>query len=180
MKGIKGIVSRKICNVGSFVSSDRSSYSDSVLLEVCGSSHFLRFQAFLPIYIVFLFENLMTLRTLRIKMTMMTLMTPMTIMTLMTLMFHGVPWCSMMFLFLLLLFSFCSSCCLAVANCTGSRRDSDDKAKQHEYTSVRYYQGTEPELGITEKSVRGHPCIRYKINKSQKKLNRSLPCLRIF
>ena len=37
----------------SFVSSDRSSYSDSVLLYIVyPASHFLRFSAFLPIYIV--------------------------------------------------------------------------------------------------------------------------------
>ena len=43
-----------------FVSSDRSSYSDSGLLyNVRSSGHFLRFRAFLPIYLVFLFENWM-------------------------------------------------------------------------------------------------------------------------
>ena len=46
--------------VGAFITSDRSSYSDSGLLYVrsgsCGG-HFLRFRAFLPIYFVFLFEN---------------------------------------------------------------------------------------------------------------------------
>ena len=42
------------------VSSDRSSYSDSGLLynvRSSSSGHFLRFRAFLPIYLVFLFEN---------------------------------------------------------------------------------------------------------------------------
>ena len=45
-------------NIIFVVSSDRSSYSDSGLLyNVRG--HFLRFRAFLPIYLVFLFENWM-------------------------------------------------------------------------------------------------------------------------
>ena len=42
-----------------FISSDRSSYSDSGLLYVCSKGHFLRFWAFLPKYLVFLFENWM-------------------------------------------------------------------------------------------------------------------------
>ena len=37
------------------ISSDRSSYSGGGLLYV--RSHFLRFRAFLPIYLVFLFKN---------------------------------------------------------------------------------------------------------------------------
>jgi len=42
----------------SIFSSDRSSYSDSVLLLVM-AGNFFRFWAFLPIYLVFLFENWM-------------------------------------------------------------------------------------------------------------------------
>ena len=42
-----------------FISSDRSSYSDSVLLLVRGKGNFFRFWAFMPIYLVFLFENWM-------------------------------------------------------------------------------------------------------------------------
>ena len=42
--------------LNTFISSDRSSYSDSVLVEI--RANFLRFWAFLPIYIVFLFEIL--------------------------------------------------------------------------------------------------------------------------
>ena len=47
-----------IKNLKKVVSSDRSSYKDSGLLyNVRSASHFLRFQAFLPIYLVFLYEN---------------------------------------------------------------------------------------------------------------------------
>ena len=43
-----------------FISSDRSSYSDSGLLYInVRKGHFLKFWAFLPIYLVFLFANWM-------------------------------------------------------------------------------------------------------------------------
>ena len=48
----------KLC-ILDFVRSDRSSYSDSVLGEIRARPNFLRFWAFLPIYLVFLFENWM-------------------------------------------------------------------------------------------------------------------------
>ena len=38
-------------------SSDRSSYSDGDLLYIDLQGHFLKYQTFLPIYLVFLFEN---------------------------------------------------------------------------------------------------------------------------
>ena len=46
-------------NFSWIISSDRSSYCDGGLLYVRRQSHFLRFQAFLPIYLVFLFANLL-------------------------------------------------------------------------------------------------------------------------
>ena len=49
-----GVNEETVC----FISSDRSSYSDCGILYIDSqASHFLRFRAFLPIYLVFHFEN---------------------------------------------------------------------------------------------------------------------------